>query len=294
MRILVYEHLTATGPDDGSSMYREGRAMRDALAADLRAIPGCEVVESNTDLAFVIAPETGGILEERVSFFRRSCPVLAPRADALALTADKLRLAEHWNRHGVPTPATRSAATGVRAPRPSVLKPRDGAGSCDTVFLCESEAVPEEQRTDSFVLQDFVPGQPVSVAFLVGPRQTVPLVPCFQELSNDGRFQYRGGSLPIPDPLAKRAVAIGRRAVDVVPGLLGYVGVDLVLGDAGDFAIEINPRLTTSYIGLRALCAENLSERAIAIARGESRPPLRWNPGRITFGSDGTVTAEKT
>ncbi len=294
MRVLVYEHLTASGPDDGSSMYREGRAMRDALRADLAAIPGCEIVDANADLAFVIAPETDGILEERVAHFRRMCPVLAPRADALALTADKLLLAEHWTRLGVPTPTTESARDAAIARRPSVLKPRDGAGSCETYFLCEGEAVPDHLRTDRFLVQEFVPGRAASVAFLVGPEQTIPLPPCFQNLSDDGRFQYRGGSVPIPEPLARRAVALGRRAIDGVPGLLGYVGVDLVLGDGGDFAIEINPRLTTSYLGLRALCADNLAERMILLARGERPPPPRWNAGRVDFGPDGARSNGKS
>ena len=47
-RVLVYEYLTALGlgRDPGSpehSLYREGRAMRDAVADDFRRIPGVEV-----------------------------------------------------------------------------------------------------------------------------------------------------------------------------------------------------------------------------------------------------------
>src|SRR5215470_6827636 len=49
MRVFVYEYFTATGigrepgsPDHG--IYREGRAMRDALAEDLGRIPGVEVL----------------------------------------------------------------------------------------------------------------------------------------------------------------------------------------------------------------------------------------------------------
>src|SRR6516162_471099 len=45
-RVLVYEHLTATipNPDPADSLWREGRAMRDAIADDLRGVPGVEVV----------------------------------------------------------------------------------------------------------------------------------------------------------------------------------------------------------------------------------------------------------
>ena len=75
-------------------------------------------------------------------------------------------------------------------------------------------------------------------------------------MSDDGRFVYLGGSLPLPHALASRATRLAQQAVAALPDPLGYVGVDLVLGadadGADDYVIEINPRLTTSYIGLRA------------------------------------------
>ncbi len=87
----------------------------------------------------------------------------------------------------------------------------------------------------------------------VRSARPVALQPTFQLLSDDGRFKYEGGELPIPPTLAERAVKLASRAVECVPGLLGYVGVDLVLGEAEDgsrdYAIEINRALTTSYIG---------------------------------------------
>jgi predicted ATP-grasp superfamily ATP-dependent carboligase len=143
------------------------------------------------------------------------------------------------------------------------------------------------------IVQEFVPGQPASIAFLCGPRSHSPLSPTAQLLSADGRFKYRGGELPIPLPLAERAVRLGRRAIECVPGLLGYVGVDLVLGAADDGsldrAIEINPRFTTSYIGLRALAEFNIAAVLLKLATGEPVGTLKWKPGGVRFGADGTV-----
>lgn len=287
MRVLVYEHLTASGDDDGSSMYCEGRAMRDALVADLHAIPGVEVVEERPDVAFVIAPETDGILEGQVARFRMGCPVIAPSPESLALTRDKLALAGHWLNCKVPTPHTTLANDWPPSRRPAVVKPRDGAGSCETVLVCEGEI------RSGGIAQDFVPGRAASVAFLIKTRQTIPLLPTFQHLSDDGRFHYLGGELPTPESLARRAIELGRRAIECVPGLAGYIGVDLILGDSPDgredCAIEINPRLTTSYIGLRSLADFNIAAALLALFRDESIGERKWKPGRVAFTSDGTV-----
>ncbi|HUD70986.1 MAG TPA: hypothetical protein VMQ62_03400, partial [Dongiaceae bacterium] len=90
MRIVVHEHFSSrprgAAPED---LRRAGRAMRDAIAADLRALPGVEVrvprlpraahrsraalgraVERAllaADAAFFIAPETDGILKDLVA-----------------------------------------------------------------------------------------------------------------------------------------------------------------------------------------------------------------------------------
>jgi hypothetical protein len=83
---------------------------------------------------------------------------------------------------------------------------------------------------------------------------------------------------------------VARAAIDVVPGLLGYVGVDVLLGDDGqDWVIEINPRLTTSYVGLRALAASNLCEALWRIVRGAADVQVDWRAGSVAFTADGSV-----
>jgi predicted ATP-grasp superfamily ATP-dependent carboligase len=134
-----------------------------------------------------------------------------------------------------------------------------------------------------------MPGRPVSVAFLVGPQAQVPLMPAAQLLSADGRFRYLGGTLPLAGALARRAVELAGRAVAAVPGLRGFVGVDLVLGQHGDVVLEINPRLTTSYVGLRAMTPDGLAEAMLRMVRGMAFPALRWRPGSVRFWPDGRL-----
>jgi predicted ATP-grasp superfamily ATP-dependent carboligase len=321
MRVFVYEYMTATGtgrdrtsPEHG--MYLEGRAMRDAVVEDFGRVPGVEVVQLESDepegrdtehdiwreaeecdWSLIIAPEPYGQLDRDASAVEcSSSRLLGPSCAAIQFTSDKLALAEHWRAHGVRTPATTEREPTACEGFPVVWKPRDGAGSADTFLIRDqfelAKAVAMRDPARPMILQEFVPGRAASVAFLCGPRGNFPLVPCFQLLSDDGRFKYEGGELPIPASLAERAVKLASRAVDCVPGLLGYIGVDLVLGDAEDgsrdYAIEINPRLTTSYIGLRALAGFNIAQAMLLVANGD-RAVFRWKPGRVRFAPNGVV-----
>jgi predicted ATP-grasp superfamily ATP-dependent carboligase len=317
MRVFVYEHTCAAGAA-ADSLRAEGRAMLAAVLDDLHRVPGVEPVTvpsgsygerafrdlaRGSDFTLVIAPESGGLLEERCRWVEEvNGRLLGPSSAAVRLTADKAALAEHLRRLGVPTPPCTRLPSGSLLPGsfPAVCKPRDGAGSQATFLVPRPEALREALRkaeaegwSGEALLQPFVPGLPASVAFLVGPRQSLALPPAAQHLSDDGRFRYRGGRLPLPAGPAARAARLAGAAVEAVPGLLGYVGVDLVLGEAadgsGDQVIEINPRLTTSYVGLRALAQTNLAGALLRVAAGEPAPPLGWRAGEVEFRADGGV-----
>lgn len=295
--------------------------MRDAVADDFRRIPGTEVLTMDesgegdherevwriaelSDYALVIAPEFGGALADLCRAVRQSAGLLVgPDVESLEVTADKLELYTLWSARHVPTPHTVPILQWPLGQTPVVIKPQFGAGSVATRLIPIAGDVASGIRAAAndhpgpLIAQDFVPGRPASVAFLLGPAQTVPLLPTFQLLSSDGRFRYEGGELPIPPDLAERAVTLGRQAIGCVPGLLGYVGVDLILGDAADgsqdYAIEINPRLTTSYVGLRELADFNLAEAMLRVVNGKSVEP-RWKTGRVQFRPDGSLSVDPT
>ncbi len=254
--------------------------------------------------SLVIAPECGGLLAERCRWVEEEDGrLLGPSSAAVRLTGDKLELSRHLLARGVPTPPT---APWPGEPPPSafplVCKPRHGAGSQATFLVRDDRELSRclgqaraEGWAGEMIVQPHVPGQAASVAFLIGPGRRVALPAAEQILSADGRFHYEGGRLPLPDDLNRRAQCLAERAVAAVEGLCGYVGVDLVLGasadGSGDRVIEINPRLTTSYVGLRALAHFNLAEAMLAAATGAALPPLRWREGPIRFWPDGRVRA---
>jgi predicted ATP-grasp superfamily ATP-dependent carboligase len=259
---------------------------------------------AEADFTLVIAPEFNNLLLQRCQWvLEAGGRLLGSTPDAVALAADKLALAGYLRQRSIATPPTIRLA-GLVAPTalPTVCKPRHGAGSQATFLVRDSHDLVSAQKHaveelpgEELILQPFVPGLSASVAFLIGSENIVPLLPAAQALSNDGRFRYQGGQLPLPPELGDRAIRLARRALQALPGLRGYIGVDLILGESADgsedFVIEINPRLTTSYIGLRRLARGNLAEAMLGMVTGAAIPELDWHPGPIRFQSDGWVQA---
>lgn len=308
-----------------------------------------EQLATEADLTLMIAPESGGALLSGCRQVEMSGGrLLGPGLSIVEMCGDKHATAQHLAADGVPVPRGMAVEAGQSLPAdfsyPAVIKPRDGCGSQD-VRLITSAAdadlfgpVPWPAR-----LECFCPGVAASMAVLCGPRELRALTPCRQRLSDDGRFQYLGGAIPLRPELARRAVELALRAVETLPEPRGYVGVDLVLGEvegegqlvsqgdspifaqqkvrqpgtkdtitnpggqpdfagaklvprragisqqsSADFVIEINPRLTTSYVGLRAACQGNLAEAMLRIAAGEAAE-LSFRDDPLQFDADGTV-----
>jgi predicted ATP-grasp superfamily ATP-dependent carboligase len=311
---------------------REGQAMLAAMAADFAALDGvqpivlrdrrwddwslggcqvCEVdsaAEEQSQLKALasqaagvvfIYPEFDGLLLERCRWVENACGnLLGPSSKIVELASDKQRTADHLAAAKIPATQGQSLFCGQPLPEnfpyPAVVKPRDGCGSQDVQLLRTPSVYDDFARRPRAELriERFVPGVPASVAVLCGPKELQPLVPCRQRLSNDGRFHYLGGDLPLRVDLANRAQDLAVRAIAALPEPRGYIGVDLVLGDdpagSGDAVIEINPRLTTSYIGLRAAATGNLANAMWAIAEGRAAE-VSFGDARIEFDSDGTV-----
>ncbi|MBS0208450.1 MAG: ATP-grasp domain-containing protein [Planctomycetes bacterium] len=260
------------------------------------------------DWCLVDAPETSGrLLAARQLVESAGGRCLGSSPATITLAGDKHLLAEHLRAKGVPTtsglrvPAGGAWPTGF--PMPAVIKPCDGAGSMDVRLIRDrGELSRIEPPGIDTRIEVFQPGQAASIAFLCGPQGDVSLEPCAQNLrlascgddwpGIEQPFSYLGGSLPLPAPLAARARTLGQRAVATLPPRLGYLGVDLILGSANDgrddVVVEVNPRLTTSYIGLRAACRQNLAQALLDVAAG-SLPKLEFTRDTIEFTSSGGV-----
>jgi predicted ATP-grasp superfamily ATP-dependent carboligase len=313
-----------------ASLVREGSAMMGALAADflrikdcrvsaLRdprvlqlALPGCTVVDvlsrtthreelerlsAAADATILIAPEFDDILLKGARLVSASGGrLMSPSPQFVRVAANKQRTCETLSAAGVPVPAGRCLEPDEPLPSdtqyPAVLKPVNGAGSQDTYLVSGPYDAPPAYAW-ARRLESYVPGLEASVAVLCGTTGRIPLTPCKQRISEDGRLRYLGGELPLSAGLAERARTLADRALAAMPAAVGYVGVDLILGrepdGSADAVIEINPRLTTSYVGLRTAATTNLAEAMWRVAQGELHP-IEFSERAIEFDASGNVS----
>jgi predicted ATP-grasp superfamily ATP-dependent carboligase len=276
------------------------------------------------DAVWPIAPETGGALSrlsELVDAAGRT--LIGSRPPAVSLTASKCRTVERLSHTphptlplegggktpsgSLPSPLegqgrvggvpTMRAAEAARDGLPDsangwVVKPDDGAGAEATRLFRDADDLRQwlaaSSDTDNLVVQPYLPGEAASLSVLCRDGRGW-LLSCNRQdvvIENDA-FRFRGcvvGGLEERRPIYARIAAAVAAAI---PDLWGYVGIDLVDRDSGPIILEVNPRLTTSYVGLRAAISINPAQLVLRLLHedlGAIERPLRVRPQRVDVG----------
>ncbi len=227
------------------------------------------------DAVWLVAPETDGLLAQ---FQRRIDPArwLGCDAASIALASSKrstlMRLAEV----GITTPLAFEQAPEITR---WVVKPDDGAGAMDTRLHRSPEAAVNDAARRSgaaVVIEPWVEGQPMSLSMICSDAGFTLLSINHQRLNidADGRLSFCGvevNALPLlaalspADAQAATLHDLARRVARAVPGLRGFVGIDLVWhARRGPVVIEVNPRVTCAYVGLSHALGRNLATEVIA------------------------------
>ncbi|QDU75192.1 carbamoyl phosphate synthase-like protein [Bremerella volcania] len=270
LSVAASQQITVEGPEG------ERTAFHDAV--------------KSTEATLVIAPEFDGLHYERTKWAEEDGAfLLSPDSTFVEQASCKWKCFQRWRDASVRTIDTfqvhQRSTWEHLLDLPVVTKPSDGAGS-EGVLSWNAGFEVNGQFVDSekYLIQPKVYGDAVSCAALGNGADFFLLPAAFQTLDKD--LKYHGGSLPIPLDLNVRAHRLAAQAIRAMPPFRGYVGLDMILGPSPegkeDVAVDLNPRLTSSYVGLRLLLKNNLAQAMLDVVAGRDFEP-RVGCGEVDF-----------
>jgi predicted ATP-grasp superfamily ATP-dependent carboligase len=260
MKIMLAEYSACAGID---SLAREGRAMLNTLKRSFEAT-GCKVfvpenfneglseLSKKCDCFLLIAPDV--MLEKFTETAEKNCLNLGCSSHVVRLCADKQDTTELLLHNGIPAPRL-VHEKGIKC----VVKPRFGCGA-EGVFIS-----PGPIEREGFISTEYIEGDHLSVS-LIGGKTMLPLTLNRQHIkkteAKDIAFlDYNGNDMPCDHPAKKEIFEVAKKTGQML-GCRGLFGIDIVYGDK-PYVVDVNPRPTTSAIGLARIMEENMADLII-------------------------------
>ena len=237
-----------------------------------------ECVES-VEAVWPIAPEHFQILEgiseavvAKGKLLLNSPPWAVHTATSKAATSERLK------ESGIAVVPTYRFEDGVPDHKGSwVLKPDDGVGCLGTKICRDRDELYRQYQALAMdrhhVVQPFVHGTPTSLNILAHDGQACVLSINRQRVAmTDNSFVLLGCVINGYMEQQARFHKVGREVVAAIPELWGIIGVDILDTDAGLQVLEVNPRITTSYVGLKESIGINPAGLVLDLLKG--KPPV--------------------
>lgn len=220
---------------------------------------------SQADAVLPIAPETGHALLALTNLINQSGKaLLGCSAEAVALAGSKLATSQALESAGINVIPTYAASMFPASDfNLCVVKPDNGVG-CEGALLLSREDFSSwvaKTHIETYVAQPYLEGVPASLSMLCNQGQAWLLSCNRQKVSmQSGKFVYSGSVLNGVAKYWDDFEQLGQAIARAIPSLAGYIGVDVVIHNGDLFVLEINPRLTTSYVGLHQAIGTNPAE----------------------------------
>jgi tyramine---L-glutamate ligase len=256
------------------------------------------------DFALIIAPESDGILADLNELMKNNNAIpLGCDIQAIRITGNKWECYKILSDAGLPVPITTIVETGLKPVStirlethvitksinfPLIIKPVDGVG-CEGVNLVKDMKTlrtlieGNQLYSDRVLLQEYIKGEHLSASILSTGKEFIFLSLNRQYISEGLPFMYSGGEIMSPPDKEDELHHIIKNILKSIPGLKGYFGIDLIKNNTGYKVIEINPRLTTSYTGLRKVININLAEAIYESVINSKLPDTVKISGNYTF-----------
>lgn len=305
MNLLIFEFICGGGLAKHSlpeHLAAEGRLMLQALLDDLKEltnieliipldrriqrleIPACASVIwiddttqddflskliEQVDAVWPIAPDSQNILSSIAELVEsQNKTLLLSSAATVRLCSNKLDTIKTLSSQGLAcVPTTSLDQTITTVPEKSVIKPTEGI-SCEGSWIIEPNTNCRQliHNLDQYIIQPYIEGESLSLSCLFQQGQGWLLTINNQLIqARNHSFVFLGCEVNELTQPRQEFQSLVNKLAKALPGLWGYVGIDLIKSQNEILIMEINPRLTTSYAGIKAATGFNVAKLVLEL-----------------------------
>ncbi|MFW9874844.1 MAG: ATP-grasp domain-containing protein, partial [Candidatus Thorarchaeota archaeon] len=249
-----------------------------------------KILVKECDYTFIIAPESTDTLFKLTNLIKKcNKMLLSINLEGIKIGTSKMNTYEFFRKNNLPTPETYLIPLKknnldiefiIRKFRefqkPIVIKPEDGVGA-ESIYYFDTKNQIEHffqnfkykiEAGRKYILQDFIEGKDLSISLIntttsLNLQNNYPYILSINSqnvnIKNPNyESEYFGGFTPIENH-QEASLELNKILEKIdFSQFSGYFGIDLIrTEDSKFYFIEINPRLTTSYIGLRNVINQN-------------------------------------
>jgi predicted ATP-grasp superfamily ATP-dependent carboligase len=226
------------------------------------------------DAVWPVAPEFDSILKilcQQVVSLNKL--LLTSPAPAVAMTGNKWLTFQQLTRHKIATVDTRLFEGSCYSSGEWMVKPVDGAGCNDSYLITSQQGFVSLSKQLSghcqFIIQPHLQGQKISLSCLFKQGRGWLLCANLQgfELIDN---QYHLLQIDVNhNSDVNRYLELVKAIAKAFPELWGYAGIDLIETTEEIKVLEINPRLTTSFVGIQAAKGINTCQGVLDLLEGD-------------------------
>ncbi len=234
------------------------------------------------DQIMIIAPESADTLYNLTKIAERNqLIILGPTSEAVKVLSNKWSVKAIAENLGLNVPLIEKISFNTPLQEikeildnigyPVVLRNLDSVGGEGIILVTSTSdlnravtMLKSSTNHSEFIAHKYIKGIPVSVSLLSNGLTAIPISLNAQAASfnqQTGLLEYIGGYTPLKYKISKQVKKAAVKLVENMSGVRGYIGVDFVIDEADQpFILEVNPRLTTSYIAIRRVADINLMD----------------------------------
>ena len=275
------EYSVGSRGEEGMSLQREGRAMLTTLKQSFERL-GNEVISpmqerdfeaavdklsKDCDAGIVIAPDE--LLLSLTEIVESNTVNLGCPCECVRICTDKLRTTEILSEAGIPVPEI--VADAWIPGKKYVIKPRYGCASEDVFII---EGTKRYDPGDGFITMEYIKGENISSSVVAGSSGALPLTvnKQFIRMEHTGRLRlrYTGGLVPYHVDAEREILDMSKQIVAAL-GCSGYIGIDFVVRSEGErraYVVDVNPRPTTSIVGIARVLNYELGDLLLSAKFG--------------------------